>query len=79
MDKIFKFLRKRTARERQILTATVGRIANNQLDGLDIKKLAGFKNRYRVRVGRFRIIFDKERAGNLVIRIDEKDDRTYKF
>ena len=59
--------------------AVVDMIAKNDLDNTDIKKLTGYENLYRIRIGRFRIIFEKSKKGNIVIKIDEKDDQTYKF
>ena len=79
MDKIFKFLRKRNKKERIRLMAVVDLIARNDLDNTDIKKLIGYGNLYRIRIGRLRIIFEKSKKGNIVIKIDEKDDQTYKF
>ncbi len=79
MDKIFKFLRKRRKKERLLLMAAIDLIERGQLEHLDIKKLTGFDKYYRVRVGKFRIIFEKIPQKNQIIKVDEKDDQTYKF
>ena len=79
MEKIFKFLRKRRKKERLLLMAAIDLIERNQLENFDLKKLSGFDKRYRARVGKFRIVFEKMNGVNHVIKVDEKDDRTYKF
>lgn len=78
MDRISKFLQKRTAKERQAILAVVELLAFNELEHLDIKKLAGFKDRFRVRVGNFRIIFEKQKNENIVLKIDKRDEQTYR-
>ena len=79
MEKIFKFLRKRRKKERLLLMAAIDLIERNQLENFDLKKLSGFDKRYRARVGKFRIVFEKMNGVNHVIKVAEKDDRTYKF
>lgn len=79
MDKIFKFLKKRNKKERIHLMAAADLIVGNDLNNTDIKKLIGYENLYRIRIGKFRIIFKKSKKRNIVIKIDEKDDQTYKF
>lgn len=73
MDKINKFLRtigkKRRLRIKEVLLL----IMNNQLDTLDCKKLNGFKNFYRVRVGNDRIVFRKSGRGNLIVDIFNRE------
>ena len=34
---------------------------------LDIKKLRGYKNHYRIRVGRYRILFELEKPRKIII------------
>lgn len=53
-------------------------IERNQLENLNIKKLTGFKNLYRARVGNFRIIYKIDAGQNKVILVDERNDKTYK-
>ena len=78
MDKIFKFLNKRTKAERLKLMAVVSLIAKNELIDLDVKKLKGSPNIFRVRIGDFRIIFLRDKKENIIQSIAKRDDRTYK-
>jgi len=79
MDQIEKFLRKRTEKEHSILMAAINLIARNEWGGLDVKKLKGFKHLFRIRVGNFRIIVEKGKKGNYIVKIDERDGQTYKI
>jgi len=77
MDKILKFLKKRTSSERERLISVVRAITENKLEGMDVKKLKGHDSIFRVRVGNFRIIFEKTAKENWIRSIAKRDDRTY--
>lgn len=67
MDSITKFLLKLSLSERQILLQIIQQIIALQLDGLDVKKLTGKENYFRVRKWKIRIIFKKEgNIGNII-------------
>lgn len=77
MDKITKVLRKLSEKEcahvEQILTLLLaGKTAS-----LDIKKLQGAEDVYRVRVGTLRIIFRKQKPDILILEISRRDEGTY--
>jgi mRNA-degrading endonuclease RelE of RelBE toxin-antitoxin system len=78
-DKIKKFLRKLSKKQLAFLLPFVSRVEANDLMGLDIKQLKGQKDMYRLRVGRYRIIFcrisDKE---NEIVLVGLRDDQTYR-
>lgn len=78
MNKIFKFLKKRTKSERLKLIFVVKLIAQDKLDGLDIEKKKDSRDTFRVRIGKFRIIFQQSKKENIVLAIKKRDDRTYK-
>lgn len=77
MDKIFKFLNKRSNEERHRLILAIKPISENNLGQLDIKKLKGHSNIFRARIGNFRIIFEKIGDENHINTIAKRDDRTY--
>jgi len=78
MDKILKFLRKVDKKTRERVLLVIFKIEVSDFTGLDLKKLKGESNVYRVRVGDFRIMFVRGREKNEVIKIDKRGDRTYK-
>ncbi|OGH87578.1 MAG: hypothetical protein A3J93_03580 [Candidatus Magasanikbacteria bacterium RIFOXYC2_FULL_42_28] len=77
MDKIKKLFKKLSATDRIALAAALELLVANNLEGLDIKKLAG-GNLWRLRVGNFRIIFKRHNAENIVYEIRRRDENTYK-
>ena len=77
MNKWLKYVKRLRKKEQIRLLETVGSIMNGQIKTLDIKKLCGYLNLYRVRVGRYRIVFEVQGEQNAIIKIDNKDDHTY--
>lgn len=80
MDKIDKFLKKLSQKDREKIDDIVLKIIDKDFVDLDYKKLKGYANIYRVRKGDLRVIFsvDKSEAIN-IISIDRKQEDTYKF
>lgn len=78
MDKIRKFFRRLTNKERAALAVMITRIHAGDLTGLDVKKLKGHPGLFRVRVGNFRAIFQKERKGVRLFSIGRRGKGTYK-
>lgn len=81
MDRISKFLFKLSKKQRTyILVDILPKIKNLQLRGLDVKPLKNYKNYYRVRHGKVRIVFyrdDKKKMGivsNVAFRKDVYKD-----
>lgn len=80
MDKISKALAKLNAREREVVNEILERIERKDLQELDIKKLKGRKDIFRVRKGDFRIIYqDRKEAGIFVLTIERRSEKTYRF
>ena len=73
MDKIEKLLRKLSQKERLQLEATLSILVSGDISSLDIKKLKGVDDIYRVRVGSLRIIFKKEPRDIRVLDIGRRD------
>jgi len=78
-DKITKFLRKLSSRELDKISKIKDKITINNLNGMNVKKLSGHANLYRVRIGRIRIIFENiDKDTNSIKKIDFRDDKTYR-
>lgn len=80
MDKISKALKKLSLREGEIVKGVLLKLKNGLWQGLEIKKLKGYDNIFRVRKGRVRILYkiNKDRSVD-VLTIERRSDRTYKF
>ena len=77
MNKLDKFLFKLDKKTREVAQRAVFLIVSGDLSTLDIKKLKGSKNRYRVRIGKVRIVFDDTENGNKLQDISFRNDNTY--
>lgn len=77
-DKIQKLLAKLSAKEREIIKLLILRIKLDDVQGLDIKLLKGHTDLFRVRKGRLRIVYRKNKVVFLVVRIDRRNEKTYK-
>lgn len=80
MDKIDKFLKKLSQKDRDKIDDLTCRIIDKNFAGLNYKKLKGYSNVYRVRKGKIRITFtiDENEIVN-IISIGRKQEDTYKF
>lgn len=79
MDKIQKFLKSLTTKEREAILLVMFQVTKDftQIPGL--AKMAGYKNLFRVRIGRYRIIFKIENKKAGIVKITKRDEQTYKF
>ncbi len=77
--RIKKFLKKLERKRRNNIASIIIRIETGNLSDLNVKKLQGFDDRYRVRVGRIRIIFEKDGFGFSIKSVSNRDDETYNF
>ncbi len=78
MDKITKLLRSLSSKERERLEEILKLLLSGDVSSLDIKKLKGVENVYRVRTGEFRMIFRKEGTEILILEVSRRDESTYK-
>lgn len=74
MEKWIKILNKRVRKDQIALTRVIKLIISQELSNLDVKKLKGHDNIFRVRVRNFRIIFKKDKNTNFIIKINERGD-----
>lgn len=80
VDKIQKALGKLTTKEREAIKDILSRLKNHQLENLDIKKLKGKDDIFRVRKGSIRIIYqDKAKEGIFVLAVERRNGNTYNF
>lgn len=77
MDKIEKLLKKLLPKYRERLLKTILLIISGKTDFLDVKKISGRDNFYRVRCGLYRIIYQKNNAEHIIVDIRKRDDNTY--
>lgn len=77
MDKVQKFIRKLSKSEAERVFDVIKRIQAGELSALDVHKLKGDSDRYRVRLGRVRILFTKISTRNEITRVEFRSDHTY--
>ena len=78
VDKIEKALRKLTEKERKLVKNILTKIQRGGVKDLDIKKLKGRDDIFRVRKGRIRVVFRKNNNKIFVLSIERRSDSTYK-
>ena len=80
MTKLERIIKKFSAIERKVIKNTVIQVKTGSFEGLDVKKLQGSRDIYRVRKGSMRIMYylgvDKE---IVVFAIARRSDNTYNF
>jgi len=77
MDKITKALKKLTAGEKEIVKEILTKIDSLDFNGLDIKKLKGRQDIYRVRKGKIRIIYRLNDNRIIILTLERRNDNTY--
>lgn len=77
-DRIQKFLRKLPEKQRREIERLVERIVAGEVAGLDVKKLRGSQNVYRVRKGDIRIIHRMLENDALIIAIERRSEKTHR-
>ncbi len=78
MQNIEKFLDKLISRERLRVTSCIEDIIRGQTDNLDVKRLRGKMELFRVRVGKIRIIYKRVGTSRVIVKVSWKNDNTYK-
>lgn len=78
-DKIEKFRRKLDVKRRAVLDEVLARLDRGDFFGLDIKKLDGAENRYRIRKGDIRVKFSLNENKKVVeVEVEWRNDTTYR-
>lgn len=79
VDRIEKTLRKMIPKQRDRVLEVVDRIIAGDFVGLDVRKLEDTDDKYRVRVGSFRILFRKAAKTDVeILSIDRRSESTYR-
>lgn len=78
VDKIEKALNKFTQKEKKEVKDILIKFQKGDVKNLDIKKLKGHNNIFRVRKGKIRIIFRKKGDAIFVLSVERRTDKTYK-
>lgn len=78
MDKIGKVLRKLTAKEQRQIKEILIRLQAGFFKNLDVKKLKGHEDIFRVRKGTLRIIYRLKDGEAFLLAIERRSEKTYK-
>lgn len=77
MDAIRKALKKLNARERERVKEILTKLLSGNLQGLDIRKLKGRNDVFRVRKGDLRIVYRQEDKSIFILLIERRSEKTY--
>ena len=77
MDKIQKALKKLRPKERQAVKMILQKLTNLNFSGLDLQKLKGRNDLYRVRKGSMRMIYRVAGGKIFILAIERRSDTTY--
>ena len=79
MSTLEKLLSKFNKEEREILESLIEKIISLDWRGLDIKKLKGYSNFFRLRKGNIRIIYQVKKDKTVyILTIERRASKTYK-
>ena len=79
MPSLKKLLSRFNKEERKIIEFLIEKIISLDWRNLDIKKLRGHQDIFRVRKAKIRIIFAKDKKEIFIITIERRREDTYKF
>ncbi len=79
MNALEKAVAKLTVKEKKLITEIVEKITRHSFEGLNVEKLKGTNNAFRVRKGNFRIIYYlRDTSEPLIVAIERRSEKTYK-
>jgi len=78
MDQISKELAKLSLKERAMVKKMLVILRQENTTGLDIKKLKGHSDVFRLRVGSVRMIYRRTSTGIKLLTLGRRNDHTYK-
>ena len=74
-----KFVARLSPVEREKIGTIISHILARKTAGLDIKKLRGYSNIFRVRIGRIRIIYVQDAEDVRIVQVGFRGEDTYKL
>lgn len=77
VDKIQKALNKFSEKEKKIVKNLLKKIKAGKANNLNIKKLKGYNNIFRIRKGKIRIIYRKDIDELFILAIERRSENTY--
>ena len=77
-DKIQKALARLSTKEKAWIKNLLLQIKNNEVKNLDLKKLKGREDIYRIRKGKIRIIYRTYKDEIYLLAIERRNEGTYK-
>ena len=77
MDRIQKFIQKLSKHQRQQILSMIEQIRKGDIQGMDMKKLQGRDQEFRIRKGDIRIILKRIEGGFDVTDIQWRGSKTY--
>ena len=80
MGNLDKFLNSLPSKDRLRTKEVMKQIRASNFSNLDIKKLKGIKDTFRVRIGKYRIVYEKHlKFGYIIVSATRRTDTTYNF
>ncbi len=76
-DRVQKVLKKISGKERETIEQLISSILRGDLTRMNIQKLQGREDVYRVRKGTLRIIFQKTKQGIRILAVERRGETTY--
>lgn len=78
MNKIEKSLKRLANRDQALAYSIVARLVARKFEGLNMAKLKGHNDIFRVKAGRLRIVFRLTAEAVIILRIGLRSEKTYR-
>ena len=79
MDKGDKALKRLTPKEKERIKNVIKALQSGRFDSLDVKKLKGMEDIFRVRSGDLRIIYQIRNSRIFILKLGRRKEGTYKI
>ena len=79
MDKVDKALKKLVPKEKERIKNIIKTLQSGHFDNLDVKKLKGREDIFRIRSDNLRIIYQIKDNLFFILKLGYKNENTYKF